>query len=321
MRKALYVLIVVVIIAISAYYYFFVHLQDIKSRELLEMVDGYVESGVSGPWITQVRDVSDLDYYRSVCSFDYEIISEYTDPETGNVDLNIRMTNLDCDWNGVAQLLFEVPEDGLTEQYLYSSLSNINAYAKILHGLFSEKVRSTYSEKGLSFWASNEVLAYFMLVPSTDISYQNSAIVHGCWQKYNYSLECLPDFVEVKSKINSGLINEMGFGDDFVSSCLEHKVNFIATNPEEAEYIMKTRGRADCEYIAGIYSHIFDETRNDNKIDPNTKFTVLSTLYAVSGLFRGQAKNEILIELNNMYKRYAGQKYLDFLNEVELYLQ
>ena len=320
MRKALYVLIIVIIITISAYYYFFVHFQDVKSRELLELVDSYVESGITGPWRTQVKDVSDLDYYRGVCSFDYQIMSNYTDPKTGSIELNVWMNNVNCNWDGVNELLFEVPENDLTEQYLYSSLSNTNAYVKILNGLFSEKVNRIYSEGGLSFWASNDILAFFMLISSTEISYLNSVIVAGCWQEYNRSLDCLPDFVEVKSKINIDLINEIDFGRDFVSSCSQHNINSIHI-PEEAITILKTRSRADCEYIAGIYKYILDEVRNDDEIDPNTKFTVLSTLYVTSGLFKGQDETEIRIELNNMYKEYADQNYMDFLNQIESYLQ
>lgn len=303
-------LVVLVLILGSLYYYFFIHAQNVKTQEFLKLVDDYVESLESlGGQSFVVIDASDLDYYRYACEFE---ISSIYDSE-GEKDVILQ--NANCDWDKASELLSEVPEDDFIKQGLYTELSSRNA-VRILFKSFNENVKDIHSRKGLSSGANSEMLAYLVLVfESGQGRMYSGGMLASCLQKHNKTVRCLPVLTEAESKASGDLLEEINFGENFISECMQSKILSAVPLPPEISGI--NLNRENCGRVAEIYQGVFDDVK-DEDMDVNGKFMILNTFYLISKSFGGQkpGSDEAINEFNDMMKSYTDTEFSDIFEKI-----
>ena len=307
-------LILIIVVAVSLYYYFFIHAHNVRVQEFFKLVDDYTEnvesfSGVRA--LPEDGEISDLDYYRQACSnIKY---SEVGEDEYRQIVIN----RMDCDWDRINDMLKTIPEDDIIKQYFYLELSTTNAMRTFMNS-FREKLVDIHYKKGLSFYANSEALVYIMFIAgsASSWSYTSNAIA-SCWHVYNESTECLPVITETKVKASEDLLKEIDLGEGFISSCTQHKI-FVLFRPPELDYIINTRTRADCEYIAGIYRDILEEVKNSD-MDVNGKYMIYNTFYVISKNVRGYELRSVeeLNEFTNILKKHLPPEYKDAIPLME----
>jgi hypothetical protein len=289
-RLTLFIAVLVVVSLVSAFS-IYISLVGALDSSMINYITDFSDVRLQGFVATSS---SQLDTIRNVCTV--------TNVEDLSNDRYIGSAS-SCDKQKINSLLTSNDADELIH---YRSLST----TYVVHSIgedYEITFREMYPKEGLLFWEKTYDimgLLFFVMYAGTSFTAEN-AMSNVCYEELNKSSDCMHALFEAEGIVANKLIDEVTFGNEFLSSCAD----MFESNPAFFETSMMFDNNIVCKRVSYIAKKVFEKSKNRQDHDDYSIFYTVLIFHTMSNHGKYSSQESRVNKISNMVAEVIDPRF------------